>query len=209
MLDLRYEVRAASVGAPPHPTLILLHGRGANEWDLLPLAAYLDPRLLVVSVRAPWPLGPGAEWYRMPSLATPEPTSFAESIRRLESFFAALPDEVGADPARLFGLGFSQGAVMLATLRLRQPTLLGGAVLLSGYLPAGAAVPGGGSAVWVGHGSADDIVPVRLGREMAAQLSAASVPVTYQEYPMGHQIAPEELAAISAWLTAALDAPEK
>ena len=65
-------------GSAP-PLLLLLHGRGSHERDLLGLADALDGRFLVVSARAPMPLGPGFHWYDLLVVGRPEPTGFARS----------------------------------------------------------------------------------------------------------------------------------
>ena len=71
----------------PHPTLIMLHGRGADENDLLGLASYLDPRFLVISVRAPFPFENGGyTWYTVLEIGKPEPREFMESYERLVQF---------------------------------------------------------------------------------------------------------------------------
>jgi phospholipase/carboxylesterase len=204
--------RAAPPGGAAPPLLLLLHGRGSDERDLLGLAGALDPRFLVVSARAPDPLPPGYHWYDLLAVGRPEPQSFARSRALLERFVGEAVGAYGADPGRVFSLGFSQGAVMTGTLLLTRPDLIAGAVLLSGYLPlrSGLAIDAAalrGKPVFVGHGSADPVISVDFGREAEAFLGQAGADLTYHEGRFDHRITPEELAAVAAWLTARLGAP--
>jgi phospholipase/carboxylesterase len=198
----------------PGPALVLLHGRGADEYDLLGLADWLDPRLTVISVRAPFPLGPGYHWYDLVQIGAAEPVSYAAARTRLTAWLDALVPAHGLDPARVYLLGFSQGAVMAAGLLLDPAGLAvrpAGAVLLSGYLPLDQHPPVAADAlagvpVFVGHGRQDPLIPVEFGRHARDTLTGFGATVTYREYPIPHTIGETELADIAAWLTARLDA---
>ncbi len=204
--------RVASDG--PAPGLLVLHGRGADEGDLLGLVTELDLRLLIVSARAPFPLGPGFHWYDLLAIGRPEPGSFERSRDLLGRFLGEIVDGYGIDPERLFLLGFSQGAMMSGTLLLTRSEAVAGAVLLSGYLPlhAGLAiVPASVRAkpVFVRHGIRDDVIPVAFGRESRDFLASAGASLDYGEYPIGHQISDQEVTDVAGWLTTLLDgAPE-
>jgi phospholipase/carboxylesterase len=197
-------------GAPPHPGLILLHGRGADETDLLGLAHALDPRLRVLSLRAPleWP-GGGYAWYRLAAPATPDLVTFRESLARLAADLVRVRARHGIDLARLYVLGFSQGAVMASALLLTVPHLVAGAACLSGFPPPleethapRAALAG--KPVFLAHGTFDRVIDVRLGRSLRAILEGAGIDVSYREYALAHEIAGAELADLGAWLGARL-----
>src|SRR5438477_5451261 len=113
----------AKGGAPEGgtPRLILLHGRGADEADLMGLEGALDPRLTIVSARAPFRLGPGYAWYGMEQIGAPDRNTLHASLEELWTFVSGLPSAYGIDPQRLYLLGFSQGAVMSAALALTVP----------------------------------------------------------------------------------------
>ena len=83
-------------GSGKHPTLILLHGRGANEDDLLGLVEYLDERLLIISARAPFkfPFGGGFAWYDILEIGKPEPKMFAESYNKIARFFEDVKTDI-------------------------------------------------------------------------------------------------------------------
>jgi phospholipase/carboxylesterase len=200
--------------AGPAPALVLLHGRGADEQDLLGLADWLDPRLAIISLRAPFPLGPGYHWYELVQIGAAEPVSYASARAQLTACITALPAAYDLDPTRLYALGFSQGAVMTGGLLLAPPAApaprLAGAVLLSGYLPldqhmADASPDLADVPIFVGHGRQDSLIPVAFGRHTRDELTALGAAVTYHEYPIAHAINEQELSDIAAWLTAQLD----
>lgn len=196
----------------PPPALLLLHGRGSDERDLVGLAAALDPRLTVVSARAMAPLGPGYHWYDLHAIGEPEPTGFRRSLALLDHFVDEIVVGYGIDPARLYLLGFSQGAVMSGSLTLTRPERVAGAVLLSGYLPlrSGLAIDQArlrGRPIFVGHGTWDQVIGVEFGREAHAFLAQVGADVTYREYPIAHHVGDAELRDVAAWLTDRIDGP--
>jgi phospholipase/carboxylesterase len=205
-LGLLHVTRAPrATGNGPHPGLLLLHGRGADEKDLLGVADELDPRLFVVSVRAPLRLGPGYAWYNLLDIGNPELASFQASLDALTQFVDELPLVYPIDRTRIYPLGFSQGAVMASSLLLAHPKKSAGTIILSGYLPldAGIAVNEkeyAGRKVFVAHGTLDPVIPVvsaRLTRDFLTRVNAA---LTYREYTIPHYIGPQELIDVSAWL---------
>jgi phospholipase/carboxylesterase len=205
-LGLQHLARAPrSGGSGPHPTLLLLHGRGADERDLLPLADELDPRLFVISVRAPLDLPPGYEWYRLLGIGVPEAGSFAGAFGALTHFVESLPNAYPIDPSRLIALGFSQGAVMAGSLLLARPELTRGTAMLSGYLPleAGLSVDEtklDDRPVFVAHGLADPLIPIAAARLARDYFTRVGADLTYREYPIAHYIGPDELRDVAAWL---------
>jgi phospholipase/carboxylesterase len=198
---------------PPYPALILLHGRGADEEDLLGLAPSLDGRLLMVSARAPYPFpaSGGFTWYDMDAAGTPEPSMFRTSIDRLGAFLHDLPHHYPVDPLGLYLLGFSMGAVMCFALALTQPHIVRGVVAHSGYIAEGTPLDYRWSDLrhtpfFVAHGTFDPVIPVSHGKKAVDLLSRAGAQFTYREYPIGHQISNESLLDIAAWLDHRLSA---
>lgn len=197
------------------PLLLLLHGVGSHERDLFALAPRLDPRFLILSLRAPNVLGPESyAWFTF----TPSPlvnrinAEQAEASRQLLLRF--IPEAVaayGADPARVYLMGFSQGAIMSASVALTQPKLVAGAVLMSGRIlpeiqpliaPAEALR---GLPILVAHGIRDMVLPIAHGRATHDTLAALPVALTYREYEMPHAVTDASLADIAALLTARLN----
>ena len=196
-------------GDGPHPTLILLHGRGANEDDLLGLAEYLDERLLIISPRAPYPFqhGGGFTWYDLEDLARPEPAMFAESHEKLSKFVADVREAYHIDKMNMFVGGFSMGTMMSYTLSLTHPAWVKGVLAMSGYVPEGTAMNFlwdeiNGKPFFVAHGKFDPVIPVAFGQRAKELLENAHANVTYREYDMGHQIGEECLNDMMKWLTA-------
>lgn len=201
--------RVESTG--PHPTLILLHGRGADEDDLLGLAPYVDPRLQILSVRAPFafPHG-GFFWYEFLKVGTPEPNQFSESYDRLVQFLADASQHYPVDPKKVFLLGFSMGTVMSFALSLTKPDAIAGVGAHSGYIPEGTTLKFhldqlDGLSFFVAHGVHDPVIPINLGRRAKEILSSTSADLTYKEYPIAHQISEESLNDVSVWLKKRLD----
>ncbi len=188
-------------------TLVLLHGRGADEHDLYPLLDALDPerRLRGLTPQGPLVLPPGGRhWYRLGGIPTPDPDTFWPSFVEL----AELVD--GLLKPLVLG-GFSQGAVMSWALGLgRGPAKRPEAIVaLSGFLPR---VEGleldvsglDGYPVAIGHGAYDDIISAQFGREAKSLLEAAGASVLYREYPLPHTIDPGFVPELQAFVAGAV-----
>jgi phospholipase/carboxylesterase len=195
------------------PALILLHGRGTNEDDLLGLAEYLDPRFFIVSARAPFPFPYGGfAWYQILEVGTPDPRQFDESYRRLSQFVEDVKAKYPVDPDRVFLLGFSMGSIMSLALSLTKPGAFKGVVAHSGYVPENTSLRFRwdeltGLGLFVAHGTEDPVIPIEFGRRASELLSKTQADLTYREYPIGHTISEESLSDFSAWLRKKLDVP--
>lgn len=197
----------------PPPLLLLLHGFGSNEHDLMGLAPYLDKRLHIVSARAIFDVGFGYGWYYLygvPGNLTADDATRARSLDVLTEFISDLPARVGADPRQFYLLGFSQGSVMSLNLALTVPQSIAGVVAISGYLDE-AVLPRVQPEtltdldVVVMHGTQDDIIPIEGGRGVKAYLETTPVRLTYHEYTIGHSIHPDGLQVIAQWLSTQID----
>jgi phospholipase/carboxylesterase len=201
---LAHRVRPAA--GPPEGALVLLHGRGADEHDLVGLLDVLDParRLLGITPGGPHTNIPpgGRHWYAVPRVGFPDPATFAEGFARLTAFL----DGLGLDWGRTVVGGFSQGTVMsYATALGAGRPLPAGVVALSGFIPT---VEGwslrsdlpAGFPVFVAHGEHDPVIPVGFGRDARDRLTAAGADVTYRETPAGHHVDPRVLAEVPAFV---------
>jgi phospholipase/carboxylesterase len=211
---LRVERPAAG---EPEGLLILHHGRGADEHDLLPLGDALDPgrRLLIVSPRAPMTLPgwQGYHWYAVPRVGYPDPATF----RAAQESLAELHDELwsisGVGPERTVLGGFSMGAVMSYAMGLDPARPAPAGILaLSGFIPhvdgwapnlAGRA----GMPVFIAHGRADAVIDVGFGRTAAQTLSEAGLSASYHESGAGHHVDPAQIPTARAWLEQTLAGP--
>jgi phospholipase/carboxylesterase len=190
--------------------LVLHHGRGTDERDLLGLADALDPeqRLRVVTPRAPLTLpgSPGYHWYMVPRVGYPDPDTFRAARAALAELHDRLWEETGLGPASTVLGGFSMGAVMSYAMALgadRPP--VAGILAFSGFVPA---VEGWeprledrqGTRAFIGHGRADPVIEVGFGRRARDLLAAAGLAVEYHESDVAHRIDPTQLAAAVEWL---------
>jgi phospholipase/carboxylesterase len=201
---------------PTAPLLILLHGIGSNERDLIELAPALDPRFHIVSLRAPRRIDmDGYCWFTVGQFGSGFRHNAAEAEASRELLVGSLVDlvaDTGTDLERVYLLGFSQGATMSLFLGLTEPNLIKGMVIMSGRLlpevKARIALPDDLSrlAALLTHGDADAVVPVEEGRAARQFLAQLPVDLTYHEYQMGHEVSPASLAEVADWLTAQLDA---
>lgn len=201
----------AGEGGPPHPLLVLLHGRGADEDDLLGIAEELDPRLAAVSIRAPRRWLVGYAWYDPPASGAPDPSDLREGLELIRATVEAEVARGVADPGRLFALGFSQGAVMVGALLLTGAVSLAGGIMLSGALSRGAGIEGPaddvrGRHVFLGHGRYDEVIPPVASRSAADWLRQLGAEVSLHTYDVAHRISLEELRDVDRWVRARLGA---
>jgi phospholipase/carboxylesterase len=199
-------------GDGPYPTLLTLHGRGANAMDLLGLAPYIcGGKFLVICPQGPLetPIGPGMTgyaWYPMSMGGPPDVEAMLSSREKLEMFLEQCIERYPMDPKRLALLGFSQGGVMAYSLGLSKPQSFSALAALSTWLPRELAPRldiGDGVRhlpVLVQHGTDDSTIEVARARDSVERLRDLKVPLTYREYDMGHEISPRGLGDLSAWL---------
>jgi phospholipase/carboxylesterase len=193
--------------------LVLLHGRGADEHDLAPVADAFDPdaTLAVVLPRGPLALPPGgAHWYALGGLGTPEPVTFSATFPALADWVRSVPSITGVGLDRTIIGGFSQGCVMTYALALAADLpAVAGTIHLSGFLPtvAGFAIDparGRDCAFFVAHGASDPVIGVEWGRAARDALTSAGALVTYRETPVAHTIAQSTISDAAAWIDALL-----
>ena len=214
-VPLVHLVRQPIIEAGTPPLLLLLHGIGSNEHDLYGLAPFLDKRFLIISVRAPNTLGPGSyAWFEAdftPQGPVINPEQAEASRITLITFLQEAVTSYGADPEQVYLMGFSQGAIMSASVALTHPELVAAVVLMSGrILPEIQPLIASheelnGLPFLVVHGTADMVLPVSHGRASRQLLSSLPVELTYHEYPMGHEVGQESLYDVTTWLSARLD----
>jgi phospholipase/carboxylesterase len=214
-LPLVHLVRQPIIEAGAPPLLLLLHGIGSNEHDLYGLAPFLDKRFLIISVRAPNILGPGSyAWFEAdftPQGPVINPEQAEASRRTLITFLNEAVTAYGADPKQVYLMGFSQGAIMSASVALTTPGLVAGVVLMSGrILPEIQPLIAPheeleGLPFLVVHGTVDVVLPISYGRTSRELLSSLPVNLTYHEYSMGHEVNQESLSDVTAWLSQQLD----
>lgn len=210
-MELVHVTRPAA--GEPRGLLVLFHGRGADERDLVPVLDLVDPqrRLLGVCPGGPLALPPGGRhWYVVKRVGFPDPDTFLPVVSGVSDWLDGLARETGIGPERTVLGGFSQGAVLSFALGLGpgrpRPAAL---VPLSGFIPS---VDGfdidlaGAPPVALGHGTYDEVISVAFARDAAARLRAAGGELVYRESPYPHAIDPgflrDEVAPLVARVTA-------
>jgi phospholipase/carboxylesterase len=212
MSDLILREREAD--GDPAGLLVLHHGRGADENDLLGLADVLDParRLHVVTPRAPLTLPgwPGYHWYVVPRVGYPDPDTFRTSFQGLAALHDQLWSRTGLTPAQTVFGGFSMGSVMSYSLGLSEERPgPAGILAFSGFIPV---VEGWSPSVedrpstrvFIAHGRNDPIMEVGFARRAREALESGGLEVEYHESDAAHHIDPTHVPAAVDWLAATL-----
>ncbi len=212
MEPLVYRERPAA--GDPDGLLVLHHGRGTDEGDLLGLADALDParRLLVVTPRAPLklPNSPGYHWYLVPRVGYPDHDTFHAARSALAELHDRLWEETAIPPARMVLGGFSMGSVMSYAMGLgADRPAPAGILAFSGFVPE---VEGWqpyfedrrDTHAFIAHGRSDPIIGVDFAHRARGQLEAGGLEVEYHESDIDHQIDPAHLRAAGEWLETTL-----
>jgi phospholipase/carboxylesterase len=194
--------------------LVLHHGRGTDERDLLGLADALDPerKLHVVTPRAPLsiPGWPGYHWYVVPRVGYPDRDTFQGAYEQLTSFHEVQWQRTGISPQQTVFGGFSMGTVMSYALGLSaERPAPAGILAFSGFIPV---VEGwqpsledrAGLPVFIAHGNNDPVIGVEFARRAREILMAGGLTVSYREFAGGHEIDPANVPEAREWLTATL-----
>ena len=206
---------------PADACVIWLHGLGADRYDFLPVAEALQEQLL--STRFVLPQAPTRavtinggyampSWYAIKAMSPARSISEDELNESADTVIGLIEAQKasGIDANRIVLAGFSQGgAVVFHTAYLKWQGALGGVIALSTYAPTFSdelelsasqqRIP----ALCL-HGQYDDVVQNSMGRTAYEHLKTRGVTVTWQEYPMGHEVLPEEIRDIGRWLVARL-----
>ena len=215
-LPLVHRVRSPhSDSAENVPCLILLHGVGANEANLIDFAERQDPRLTVILVRGPIIFGPRQYGWFNVNFTASGPVIHAiqaeQSRQALIGFIERLAAAYGIDPARIWIAGFSQGGILSASVGLTRPDKVGGFGILSGRIlpeiaPLTANVTDLSDAhAFVSHGIQDAKLSIDFARSAQRLLMEKSVQLTYREYDAGHELDDAMQRDFAQWLTRQID----
>ena len=190
--------------------LVMLHGYGSNEKDLIQLAPLLDENLRFISPRAPLQLAPEMYGWFPVEFTHEGITVDRDAARRaketLLEFLHNIIGEYKIPDGKIRLMGFSQGAVMSYLTALAEPSLFHGVIALSGQLPKPSSLVNTRPDVFrnipflVVHGSYDDVLPVANGRRSESWLKEHVDKLEYREYPMGHEINAEAIEMVRDWL---------
>ena len=197
-MQLTYTCRAASGNTHRPPLLVLLHGVGGNETGFDSLLARLDPRLLALCVRAPFENSPGGyRWFDVSFNGRSVDIDAEEAEHSRVAVIQFINDAVmgfGADPRRVYLLGFSQGATLAYSIGLTAPARLRGIVGIGGrVLPEIAPQAAPTSALrhltlLIQHGTQDPLMPIERARATRDLFVDLGMMLGYREYPAAHEM---------------------
>jgi predicted esterase len=182
-------------------TLLLLHGTGGGEDDLLPLGRMLAPSAALLSPRGRVLENGMPRFFRRVAEGVFDQEDLVNRTHELAGFVEEATQEYGLNAGGIFAAGFSNGANIAASLLLLHPGLLAGAVLLRAMVPfEPEAMPDlGGTPVYLAAGRTDPIVPPQNTERLAELLREAGAKVTLEWQPGGHGIGRTEVEAARRW----------
>lgn len=202
MTELGFVHRYRPGASPDAPTLLLLHGTGGNEDDLLPLAPMLDENAGVLSPRGNVLERGMPRFFRRLAEGVFDLDDLKLRTQELGDFVGAAAAHYCFDPSRVVAVGFSNGANIAASLLLLRPEVLAGAVLFRAmvplvpeFLPLLPRTP-----VLLSNGTFDQMVPAAETERLAALLRQAGADVTLAWQPAGHELTQEDIAQAREWL---------
>ncbi|WP_119157666.1 alpha/beta hydrolase [Caldimonas tepidiphila] len=207
---LPYRWRAAAASGTRRPLVLLLHGVGGDESSLLPLAERLTPEVHLALVRAPHAVPEGGHaWYGMSDLGhglRPDPDQAEASRQMLLQLIDQLRMAHAFDPRQVYVAGFSQGAVMSASVGLTRPDKVAGIALLAGrILPQvkWQLAPTEQLArlqAFLAHGSYDNAITPDHAADAMHTMAEHRVQLVYRDYPVGHEISAAMAADFAQWV---------
>ena len=210
-LSLEYKVREPKILLDKNPLLLLLHGYGSNEDDLFSFASELPDEYFVISARAPYDLQYGSyAWYAINFDA--DQNKFSDHDQAVLSrdlvvkFLEELKSKFPIDSSNITLIGFSQGSILSYSIALSYPKIVQRVGALSGYLNLDTTIDNyqnndfSGLKIFSSHGTVDQIIPVEWARKTDPILKSLGINSTYEEYPIGHGVSPQNFYDLKSWL---------
>ena len=211
-LSLHHLIRPGKQTNGKAPVLFMLHGYGSNEDDLFSFTNELPEELCIISIRAPHPLMPSSfAWYAINFDADANKWTDKEqakvSLNSIVHFIDQAVEQYDLDAQNVTLLGFSQGAILSYALALSYPEKVKNVIALSGYIEEDIIVPGYKSnsftnlSFYCSHGSVDQVIPVQWARKTPPILKALAIEHVFEEFPVGHGVAPQNFISLHRWLS--------
>ena len=203
-LGYHHHFDPAPAGSPVAPPLLLLHGTGGNERDLLTLGRKLSPGSALLSPRGDVSEHGARRFFARLAEGVFDPAEVSRRTQALADFIVAATAHYGIDRTRLIAVGFSNGANIAATMLQLRPDTLAGAVLLRPMVVLDQPAPASsltGKRVLIASGSADPIVPPDHPPHLAALLQAGGATVTLHTATAGHNLTAADLTASQQFLS--------
>ncbi|NNE02053.1 MAG: alpha/beta fold hydrolase [Eudoraea sp.] len=210
-LSLHHLIRPATSDKEKAPVIFLFHGYGSNEEDLFSFASELPPDACVISARAPYSMHPfGYAWYAINFDATSGKWSDIEqaksSMDKIVFFIKEACEAYHLDSASVTLFGFSQGTVLSLSVALSYPELVKNVVALSGYIDENILLDTyrekdhSHVKIYASHGQVDQVIPLSWSQKTPAFLDALGIENTFEEFPVGHGVAPQNFYSMNSWL---------
>ncbi len=210
-LSLDYLVRYPKKNVDNPPLMIMLHGYGSNEHDLFSFAEELPDELLIISAKAPLTLGMGSyAWYSI--RFSEDAANFSDiteakiSLEKIDNFINEVKKEFKVNTKKVFLLGFSQGTILSIAYALNNPDKVQHVIALSGYVNQQLLEHDfkkndfTNLDLFVSHGSEDQVIPVIWAKKTPDFLNTLGIMNSYQEYPVGHGVAPQNFYDLQKWV---------
>ena len=183
-------------------TLLLLHGTGGNERDLIPLGHELDPNASLLSPRGKVLENGMPRFFRRLAEGVFDLEDLQKRTHELADFVKAAAKHYKIDIKHIIAVGYSNGANIAASLLLLRPEILSAAILFRAMVPL---IPEtepdlDSVRVWIGAGSNDPIVPASETKELAELLRGAGANVTIRFFQAGHDLTQQDVEAARKWL---------
>ena len=209
--SLEFVSRAPKIKQNKPPLLVMLHGYGSNEEDLFSFADELPDELLVISARAPLTIGFGSyAWYTIHFEEGNDKFSdipeAKQALKLIDKFVSEITDAFEVDENNIFLFGFSQGTILSTAYALNHPHKIKHVIALSGYVNDELIQkPLEKEAFkdldfFVSHGTVDQVIPVEWARKTPAYFDKLNIKHSYQEYPVGHGVAPQNFYDLHDWI---------
>ncbi|NND15900.1 MAG: phospholipase [Eudoraea sp.] len=210
-LSLVHLYRPAAIETENPAAVFLFHGYGSDEQDLFSFAPELPEQLAVISVRAPREMNPfGNAWYTInfeaPQGKWSDIDQAIESREMILTFLNEAIEAYGLDPDNISLLGFSQGAVLSYAVALSYPEKIRNLMALSGYIDMKVLDEGFAEKpidklnIYISHGQVDQVIPNEWAQVSSETLRSMGIEHTYEEYPVGHGVSPQNFYSLKEWL---------
>jgi len=210
-LSLEHLIRPSIYTEGKPPALFMFHGYGSNEEDLFSFAPELQEEFCVISVRAPYPMEPfGNAWYAINFDAQQGKWSDDEQAIASREKIVAFVDEAcqtyGLDETNVTLLGFSQGTILSYAVALSYPEKIKNVVALSGFINEAILKENykekshADLKIYASHGQVDQVIPPEWAQRAPELLKKLGIEYIYEEFPVGHGVAPQNFYAFKKWL---------
>ena len=210
-LQLEHQYRASNLNNPNPPLIIMLHGYGSDENDLFSFASELPSKYAIISLKAPYGLNPhGNAWYAIHfdnlDGKWSDDNQAIKSREMVVSTINEIIEKYPVDKNNITLLGFSQGTILGLSIALSYPEKIKNLIGLSGYVNIGILKEDyqendfKNLNIYSSHGTLDQVIPLEWAIKTKKFLSNIVSNFTYNEFPVGHGVSPQNFYDFKNWL---------